>query len=125
MMDPFSIVVGVVGISAVALHSVRRLKEFISSIQNAPSIITAIGVDLNALYSVLEFLHGSLQTSFIDEQVSSRELIPIIQPPLDICLSTIRDIELKILPFAKKSKRPGKMRWRSSISWIFREKGGR
>lgn len=89
MADPFSIVAGVVGISGIALHSTRRLKEFIDSILDAPSTITALGADSQALVTVLESLHQSLQSKSLSEKAAQQELVLLIQAPLHSCMSTI------------------------------------
>ena len=56
-MDLFSITAGVVGVAGVALHSARRVKDFVGGIQGAPRAISALSKDLTALADVLETLN--------------------------------------------------------------------
>jgi hypothetical protein len=73
MMDPLSVAAGVIGITAVALHSIRNLKEFIDKISDAPPAIHAITRDLEAVDAVL----GTIEGTFNDQRVPD-ELKPFI-----------------------------------------------
>jgi Fungal N-terminal domain of STAND proteins len=55
-MVPMSVTAGVIGIAAVALHSTKRMVEFIDSIQGVPQAVKALSRDLNALEKVLQKL---------------------------------------------------------------------
>ena len=122
MADPLSVAAGVVGITAVALHSVRSLKEFIDNIHDAPRAITNLGTESVALRTVLEDLHHLLEINVLNKKAAQAELVPNIQIPLDGCTTTVKDIERKILPFTKEVNKSKRYRWRNLIAWRFREK---
>lgn len=63
MSDPFSVIASVAGATAVALHTARRVKEFLDAINDAPecvkSILRELGILQCSLTTLEELLHGS------------------------------------------------------------------
>ena len=53
-MDLMSVTARATGIAAVALHSTKRMVEFVDGIQGAPRAVKALSRDLNALEKVLQ-----------------------------------------------------------------------
>lgn len=120
-MDPLSVTAGVIGIAAVALHSTKRMMEFIDGIQGAPQAVKALSRDLNALEKVLQNLNDVLGHPDFQDNQRHTELAMLLKDPLDNCTLALDDISLAIRPYTKTSGTSGKSKWRG-FTWSFREK---
>ena len=119
-MDPFSITAGVVGTAGVALHSARRVKDFVGGIQGAPRAISALSKDLTALADVLETLNTLVNHVHLSGGAAHTDFIPLLKPPLENCTTALDSIFLTIKPYTKPSGQPKKSKWRGFV-WTFRE----
>jgi hypothetical protein len=123
-MDPVSIVSAasaILGIVAVALHSTRRMIEFIDGIQGAPQAVKALSRDLSALEKVLQTLNGVLRHPDFHGNARHHELAALLRDPLDNCTLALEDISLAIKPYTKPWGSSRKSKWRG-FAWSFREK---
>ena len=120
-MDPMTITTAVIGIAAVALHSTRRMIEFIDGIQGAPQAVKALSRDLNALEKVLQTLNDVLSHPDFQGNARRAELAALLQDPLDNCTLALDDISLAIKPYTKPSANSRNSKWRG-FTWSFREK---
>jgi Fungal N-terminal domain of STAND proteins len=75
MADPFSTAAGIVGITAVTLHSLKELLTFIDTIKKAPSAIANIKDDLKSVDAVLSSLDKTLK----DEELLPHAIKTLIQ----------------------------------------------
>ena len=120
-MDPFSITVGVVGLTTFVLHSARRVNEFVDGIQGAPDAINILSRDLHAFAHVLESL-STMLTEPAFRQLPARKQIELrLEEPLNNCVDTLERIREGIKPFVKTSGVARKSKWRGFI-WTFNEK---
>ena len=108
---------GVIGTVGVALHSAHRVYELVTGIRGAPYAVESISKDIQALSSALETLRNILGTLDDPRQL---KMIPMLQIPLDNCVATLHDIEIKLKPHIKLSDGKPKI-WRGFV-WTFREK---
>ena len=60
MTDPFSIIAGVVGVTAGAVKASQVLFQLVDDVRNAPQEVSAISRDAHAFYSIVY----SLQMTF-------------------------------------------------------------
>lgn len=123
-MDPISIASAasaILGIVAVALHSTRRMIEFIDGIQGAPQAVKALLRDLNALEKVLQTLNDVLRHPDFQGNARRSELAALLQDPLDNCTLALEDISLAIKPYTKMVGSSKKSKWRG-FTWSFRER---
>ena len=74
MTDPFSITTGVVGVTAIALHSLKAPLRDISAIQDAPALIKALQQDLGAVDTILESLKATSDDNRLTE--SNKTIFP-------------------------------------------------
>ncbi|KAE8357500.1 hypothetical protein BDV27DRAFT_139231 [Aspergillus caelatus] len=65
-MDGLSVAASVIGVTAVALHSIRELTDFIRKLSDAPSAIQAVRKELEAIEAVLR----TIESIFNDQGVS-------------------------------------------------------
>lgn len=121
MSDPLSILAAVTGIAGLALHSARRLKEFVDGIQGAPHAVSALSRDLNALYNVLGTLTALLDDVNLNPNPAQATFVPLLQAPLDNCVAALQDITLVIRRFTKPSGTAKITKWRG-FAWNFRER---
>ena len=75
MADPLSITASVIGITTAALFSLRKLRDFIGKIKDAPPVIAAIKADLDNIDAVMT----SLQKTLEDPNGIHDELKPLLQ----------------------------------------------
>jgi hypothetical protein len=123
-MDPLSIASAasaVLGIVAVALHSTRRMMEFIDGIQGAPQAVKALSRDLSALETVLQALDDVLRHPDFQGNARRTALATLLRDPLDNCTLALDDISLAIRPYTKTVGSSKKSKWRG-FTWSFREK---
>jgi hypothetical protein len=120
-MDPMSITVGVISLVAVALHSTRRIIEFIDGIQGAPQAVKALSRDLNALEQVLQTLNDVVSHPDFQSNTRRPNLAALLQDPLNNCALALEDISLAIRPYTTPSGDSRKSKWRG-FTWSFREK---
>jgi hypothetical protein len=118
-MDPFSITAGVVGTAGVALHSARRVKDFIDGIQGAPRAVSALSQDLQALQNVLETLSMLVNHVHLNGGTARTNFIPLLKPPLENCTTALESILLAVKPYTKPTGEPKKTKWRGFV-WTFR-----
>jgi hypothetical protein len=120
-MDPMSVTASIIGIAAVALHSTKRMMEFIEGIQGAPQAVKALSRDLNALGKILERLNDVLGHPDFQDNERRMELATLLKDPLDNCILALDDISLALRPYTKTLGTSGKSKWRG-FTWSFREK---
>jgi hypothetical protein len=123
-MDPVSIASAasaILGIVAVALHSTRRMIEFIDGIQGAPQAVKALLRDLNALEKVLQTLNDVLRHPDFQGNARRTELATLLRDPLDNCTLALEDISLAIKPYTKMVGGSKRSKWRG-FTWSFRER---
>lgn len=116
---------GVFGAAGIALHAARRVYDLISSIKGAPEAVKRLGSDVHALYEVLETLQNVLQNVEPSKENQQRVLRKLVDP-LENCIDTLRDVEIKIMPHVKQSttghhKRNMSSTWRDFM-WTFKGK---
>ena len=121
MTDPLSITFGVVGTTAVVLHSVKKLRSFIESIEGAPTAVTRISNDLKALTNVLETLETKAKDPNFGDVDSRASILKLINEPLNNCGGIIEVISQKLQPFVKPTKEASKTKWKSFL-FAYREK---
>jgi hypothetical protein len=123
-MDPVSIASAasaILGIVPVALHSTRRMIEFIDGIQGAPQAVKALLRDLNALEKVLQTLNDVLRHPDFQGNARRTELATLLRDPLDNCTLALEDISLAIKPYTKMVGGSKRSKWRG-FTWSFRER---
>lgn len=117
-MDPLSISASAISFVAFALHSARRVKEFIDSIQGAPRAVKAISDDVHALCDVLERFAVTVNKTPTSAQAS---LVDPLRKPLENCENALENLSIRIKPFTKPTGDGKSSKWRN-ITWTFREK---
>lgn len=118
-MDPLSISAGVVGLAGFTVHSLRKTKEFIDSIQGAPRAVNALSSDIDALHQIVEKLTTNVDEAESDE-TRYRTLVPL-EKPLQNLTDVIESLTTLIRPYTKPTSHAGRFKWRR-ISWSFKEK---
>lgn len=118
MSDPLSITAGIVGILGFALHSSKRLFEFIDGLRGAPKDIAAISDDLKALYRVLAVLVGMQ-----DELSRNSSLCDCLRPPIENCLDVFDEFTTTLNTYIHVTREGTlKVRIWKNIPWVFKEK---
>jgi hypothetical protein len=120
-MDPISITTSAIGTAAVALHSARRVNDFIGGIQGAPRAVSALSKDLQALKNVLETLNALVNHVHLSGGTARSDFIPLLKPPLENCTTVLESIILAVKPYTKPSGEPKTSKWRG-FAWAFRER---
>jgi hypothetical protein len=115
-MDPLSVIAGTTGTVAFAITSAIMLKDFISSILDAPADIAAIARDVEALTKILDTLRGWLEKDVIRPSAARS-----LSESLNICVTSMNKLRLAIQPYTKvNSNDPATLRWRS-FGWTFKK----
>lgn len=65
---------GIVGITATASHSLRKLQDFIGKIKDAPSLVAALKTNLENVNAVISGLRNALNKPTIIDAESKRLL---------------------------------------------------
>jgi hypothetical protein len=120
-MDPLSIIAGVVGTTAVALHTSRRLWELIDGIVNGPTQLVALRRDARDLFNILASLEPVARERESKEDKDVSDVIQRLNQPLDNCMETLKALEILIQKSVKPTGELKKSRWRTFAS-TFREK---
>lgn len=125
-MDPLSIIAGVLGISAVAAQSSKRLYEMIDGIRSAPDEIKNISRDTRAFYSILYSLEISLKdpniTAVIAEDDALTTLIANLRLPLGNCSSVLGQLMVKIQGFVRPLDGERYRMSSNDLKWYFGRK---
>ena len=106
---------GVVGITAVTLHSARKLSDLISSIKNAPDNVRAISHDVGDLSKLLQTLNGFVKDASVDTSMAIS-----LQDSLNNCNTATTRTQQEMEPFVKVSGHNGMAKWRR-MAWTFNE----
>lgn len=85
MTDPLSATAGVIGITAAALHSARKLHAFIEAIREAPKAIANIKEDLAAVDAVLGSLGKALQDQNLPDELKPLRQDVKVELAVQIC----------------------------------------
>jgi Fungal N-terminal domain of STAND proteins len=121
MIDPASIVFCVIGTTAIALHSARLAKEFLDSIDGAPSAVNALSKDVNALGNVLEILDTTVKTPNFANVGAHTQILALLRDPLQNCTDVLNLLDAKLTAYTKVSSNKRIKKWRG-LTWVFREK---
>lgn len=121
MVEPLSIVAGIVSLTKVAVQSALQTKQFIDRIQGAPHALKNLSSDLNALYLVLGTLQAYLDNPRVNADPVYAAFMPMLSEPLSNCVSAFQDITKLINPFIKSTGDPNQSEWRK-LKWTFRER---
>jgi hypothetical protein len=95
-MDPLSIISGVAGTAAVALHVSRRLYELVDGIFNGSTEIVAMRRNTKDLFNILASLEPTLREKESKEDKDISDLIQRPNQPLDNCMETLKVLETLI-----------------------------
>lgn len=121
MTDPLSISFGVIGVAAVTLHSARRLREFVQSIDGAPKAISRLTVDISAIVNILEILDTKLKSSALIRNHGYTQIMQLLEQPLRNCGDVLKVISDKLQPYVRIGDNTKPSRWKSFV-WSYREK---
>jgi Fungal N-terminal domain of STAND proteins len=121
MTDPASIVFGVIGTAAIALHSARRVKELLDSIEGAPSTVSALSKDVIALGKVLEILDTTVKTPNFANVGAHTQILTLLHDPLQNCTEVLNLLDARLTAYTKASSNKRMKKWRG-LAWAFREK---
>jgi len=97
------VALGLVGTVAVALHSARRIKEFIDTIQGAPRAVYDLSNDLAAFKDVLEILQTLLGSDEILQSRAQRQMLTVLEQPLHLCVGLLQKLDGMLKPLTKLS----------------------
>ena len=110
-MEPLSITASIVGVTAPALHSIRRLLDDIQMIIDAPEAVDSLRDDLTATEKALASLQtitdspwGSLGEAVIDQSKSATAL----------CLSSCQRFQSALARWTRHSNN-GKLSWQDRV----------
>ncbi len=120
-MDPLSIIAGISGTAAVALHTSRRLWELVDGIVNGPTELVAMRRDTRDLFNILASLEPVLREKENQEDKDISDVIRRLNQPLDNCMETLKALEVLIQKSVKPTGELRKSKWRTFAS-TFREK---
>jgi hypothetical protein len=117
MADPLSVTAGIVGVVGFALHSAKRLHDFIDSLRDAPHDIAAISKDLKALYEVLGILAGMQH-----ELARNAALCECLLSPLDNCVDIFEEFTITLHRYSHTTREGAlKVRTWKQIPWAFKD----
>lgn len=120
-MDPLSVIAGVAGTAAMALHASRRLYELVDGIVNGPAELVAMRRDTNELLNILAGLETIVRGKENKEDKDISDVIQRLNQPLDNCMETLKALETLIQKSVKPTGELKKSKWRTFAS-TFREK---
>jgi hypothetical protein len=116
-MDPFTITTGIIGTTAIAIHSARRLKEFIDSIQGAPETVHNLSEDVEALRVALQSLHDLMHHGEVESNPAQKQFLKQLHAPLQHCNKACNQIEEAIRPLTKLSDTSKSRKWKRALLW--------
>ncbi|KIV77759.1 hypothetical protein PV11_09540 [Exophiala sideris] len=116
MADPFSII----GLAAVAAHSLHKTMTFIDSIRGAPSVVQQLSTDLNAIDKPLREL-SRLSESAQNFDPSTRTAVAhCLRPALVNCQQTCDDINALIGKYVRSDGQANRNTWKR-LAFSFHE----
>ncbi|MCJ1333507.1 hypothetical protein MMC10_010207 [Thelotrema lepadinum] len=130
MPEPFSVITGVIGLAATTLHVVRKTKEFLNSVKEAPQAVSSIAKDLELFEGTLQLFettlteNDSLQRNHHGaHRPNNNQLQPLVslEPVLQHCREACQAISSTLEPFVTKAN-DGSRRWRHAATWATSEK---
>ncbi len=123
MTDPFSILVGAVGLAGVALKVAQTTEDFVKGIKGAPQAVQSLSDEISSLREVLKSLDALLGNDR-DRQRNNdlAHLSPVLMPPLNYCRKSLDDVDEGLRPFVKPLDRSASAsKWRA-FNWKYRER---
>jgi Fungal N-terminal domain of STAND proteins len=100
MMDPFSIIAGVIGITSAAIQSSKAFFELVNAIKGCPAEIQAVSRDVHAFYAIVFSLNAILKEVDVKNVISCDEamvsMITNLANPLENCQMVLGELMIKI-----------------------------
>ncbi|KAL6716764.1 hypothetical protein ACLMJK_006332 [Lecanora helva] len=121
MTDPFSVLVGAVGLAGAVLKVAQTTENFVKGIRGAPQAVRSLSNEINALHEILNTLDALLQNRNNARNSELARLSPVLMPPLKYCRKSLENVEEELRPFVKAIEGANDSKWRS-FQWKYREK---
>ncbi|KAG8531748.1 uncharacterized protein KY384_003380 [Bacidia gigantensis] len=121
MTDPLSITFGVIGTTAVALQTGRKLKTFIENIDRAPKAIVDLSDEVSALNDILAALQSVISQATGTKKAATELVFFFLNQSLHNCVKDLDALSDKLKPFVKATSKPNRSKWRGFL-WAYREK---
>lgn len=122
MVDPLSIITGVLGVAAVALETSKKLFEMLESVKHSSQEIKTISMDAHAFYAVMYSMQQQLQNAETRRVIASDEgltkAVESLNSPLRNCSTILGRIMVKVRGRVK----PDKVGYKISsfdVKWLF------
>ena len=108
MTDPFSIIAGVVGVTAGAVKASQVLFQLVDDVRNAPQEVSAISCDAHAVYSIVYFLQMTLEADdvrhVLGTDILMTQMIKNLNRPLENCRIILDQLLTRIQNHLKAAK---------------------
>lgn len=121
MADPLSILASVVGVSAAAAHTAKKIKEYIDTIQNVPEVVSSISSETAILRSTLLSLSSTIESddNLQDPDIDPRFVQPFVslKTLLEDCQRSFLSIRRAIEPYVEVDTRSKRRKWKLAATW--------
>lgn len=125
-MDPFSIVVGVLGTAVATAEAAKALYELVDGVRHAPDEIIVISKDTHAFYNIVYSLEMSLKNPTIRDMVSNEEALAILvgnlKDPLTNCSAALGRLMVKIQSVIRPLDDERSRMSSNELKWYFMKK---
>ena len=108
MTDPFSIIAGVVGVTAGAVKASQCLFQLVDDVRNAPQEVSAISRDAHAFHSIVYSLQMALEADdvrhVLGTDILMTQMIKNLNRPLENCRTILDQLLTRIQNHLKSAK---------------------
>lgn len=122
MTDPFSILVGAVGLAGAALKVAQTTEDFVKGIIGAPDAVQSLSDEVSSLHEVLRSLDALLDNGRDRRHnFDLARLSPVLMPPLNYCKKSLDDVDEGLRPYVKSLDGSVTVSMWRAFQWKYRE----
>ena len=121
MADPFSIISGVFGLSAIAVKVIISLSGYVDSVRGAKAEVQALSVDISTVHAVLGELKIQMDEYLDAEANLARDSKNAVKRVLEHCKSTLLGLERMVDKAQIVATESGMERMVKTVRWKFKD----